>query len=196
MENKVQIQIQKVVVIGASAGGIDAIIQVLSRLPPDLPAAILIVQHLSSNYQSRLPELLGRYSPLRVYLAQNRMPLEAGVIYVAVPGQHLRLGNECLFLGADEAVQYVRPAADVLFASAAEAFGPKVIGVILSGSGQDGACGCQKIKAKGGVTIAQDEKTSRYFAMPKAAIDANAIDYVLPLSEIAGKIVALVLERR
>jgi chemotaxis response regulator CheB len=89
-------------------------------------------------------------------------------------------------------VHYVRPSADVLFASAAREFGSRVIGVVLSGTGHDGARGCQEIKAKGGVTIAQDERTSTYFAMPKAAIEADAVDHVLPLGETAGKIAELV----
>jgi chemotaxis response regulator CheB len=92
---------------------------------------------------------------------------------------------------AGEPVRYVRPSADMLFGSAAQALGPNVIGVVLSGTGQDGARGCQEIKANGGVTIAQDEESSRHFAMPKAAIDAGVVDYVLPVTDIASKIVAL-----
>lgn len=187
--------VQKVVVIGASAGGIDALTQVLSALPADLPAPILVVQHLRADRETRLPEHLARHSPLQVCLAQHGMLLESGVVYVAAPGQHLRIGNGHLILELAEPVHYVRPAADVLFASAAQAFGPHVVGIILSGTGRDGARGCQDIKAKGGVTIAQDAKTSRYVAMPKAAIDAEAIDYVLSLPEIAGKIMALVRQR-
>lgn len=187
--------VQKVVVIGASAGGIDALTQVLSALPADLPAPILVVQHLRPDRQTHLPEHLARHSPLQVRLARDGMLLESGVVYVAEPGQHLRVGNGHLILELAEPVHYVRPAADVLFASASQAFGPHVVGVILSGTGRDGARGCQDIKAKGGVTIAQDAKTSRYFAMPKAAIDAEAIDYVLSLPEIAGKIMALVRQR-
>ncbi|MBI1926095.1 chemotaxis protein CheB [Candidatus Poribacteria bacterium] len=184
--------IQKVVVISASAGGIDALTQVLSPLPADLPAAILVVQHRRAGRQTRLPEHLAHHTPLRVCLVQDGMLLEAGVVYVAMPGRHLRVEKGCLVLDVSEPVNYVRPSADVLFASAAQAFGPNVIGVVLSGTGRDGTHGCQGIKAKGGVTIAQDEQTSRYFAMPKSAIDAGAIDYLLPLQEIGDKIVALV----
>lgn len=181
-----------VVVIAASAGGIDALTQVLSRLPADLPAAVLIVQHLRGDRPTHLPEHLAHFSPLPVRLAEDGLPLEAGVAYLAVPGEHLRIENGCLVLDLGEPVHYVRPSADVLFASAAQALGSNVIGVVLSGTGHDGARGCQEIKAKGGVTIAQDERTSRHFAMPKAAIEAGAIDYVLPLEEIGSKIVACV----
>ncbi len=181
-------EIRNVVVIAASAGGIGALTQVLSRLPADLPAAVLIVQHLRDDRPTRLHEHLARLSPLPVRLAENGAGLEAGVAYLAVPGQHLRLEGSTLVPDRGDLVNYVRPSADVLFASAAQAFGSRVIGVVLSGTGRDGAHGCQEIKAKGGMTIAQDEETSRYFAMPRAAIELGVVDYVLPLSEIADKI--------
>ena len=179
------------VVIAASAGGIDALTQVLSRLPADLPAAVVIVQHLQGDRPTRLHEHLARHCLLPVRLAEDGLPLEAGVAYLAVPGEHLRIENGCLVLDLSEPVNYVRPSADVLFASVAQAFGSRVIGVVLSGTGRDGARGCQEIKAKGGITIAQDEQSTSYFAMPRAAIELGVIDYVLPLGEIAGKIVTL-----
>jgi len=185
-------KVRKVIVIAASAGGIDAIKQVLRRIPADLPAAIICVQHLQGNHRTYLPEYLARNTSLRAYLAEKGMPLETGTIYVAVPGQHLCIENGCLVLNMAEPVHNVRPAADVLFASAAQSFGPDVIGVVLTGTGCDGAGGCQLIKAKGGITIAQDEQTSAYFSMPKAAIAVGAIDYVLPLEGIAARIVELV----
>jgi len=185
-------QAERVVAIGASAGGIDALTQVLSRLPAGLPAAILVVQHLQSDRQTRLPELLSHHSSLRVCLAQQGQPLESGVVYVAIPGQHLSIKNGQLALSLGKPVHYVRPSVDVLFTSAAQAFAHNVIGVILSGTGVDGAQGCLAIKAKGGMTIAQDESTSRCFAMPKAAIDAGVIDYVLPVEQIAGEVMALI----
>ena len=183
---------QKIVVIGASAGGIDALTQVLSGLPADLPAALLVVQHLQPERQTHLHEHLARHSPLKVCLAQTGMLPGVGVVYIAQPGQHLCIEHERLVLNSSELVNYVRPSIDVLFTSAVRSFGSNVIGVILSGTGRDGTLGCREIRAKGGVTIAQDERTSQYFIMPKAAIDAGAIDYVLPLQEIARKIIALV----
>lgn len=187
---------QRVVVIGASAGGIDALRKVLSQLPADLPAAMLMVQHLKEDYTTLLHEHLTSHCPLRIYLAQDGLPLEEGVVYLAVPGQHLLIENNHLILNQTERVNYVRPSADVLFASAAQAFGPHVVGVILSGTGRDGARGCQEIKKKGGTTIAQDEQSSAHFAMPRAAIKLGVIDYVLPLREIAEKITALVQGNR
>ena len=184
--------VRRVIVIASSAGGINALTQVLRRMPGDIPVAVLCVQHLRSSHPTRLPEHLARNSYLRVVLVENGTPLQAGLAYVAMPGKHLYIEDGHLALNLDEPVNYVRPSEDVLFASASQAYGPNVIGVVLSGSGRDGAHGCQLIKANGGITIAQDEKTSAYFAMPKAAIDAGAIDYVLPINEISQKITDLV----
>jgi len=188
--------VQKVIVMVASAGGIDALTHVLSGLPAELPAAILIVQHLQPHRRTRLPEHLDRLSPLRVCLAQDGMRLEAGKVYVAVPGVHLRVEKGHLVQDLTAPVNYVRPSADVLFASVVQTFGADVIGVVLSGTGRDGTRGCQKIKRRGGKTIAQDEKTSHYFGMPGAAIEADAIDHVLPLSRIAVKIVSLIQPKK
>ncbi len=166
--------------------------QVLSRLPADLSAAIIVVQHLRDDQTTHLPGHLDRLSPLRVCLAEHGMPVEPGVVYIAEPGKHLGIDKRYLVLDTGKKVHYVRPSADVLFTSAAQDFGPDVIGVILSGTGNDGAVGFKEIKTKGGATIAQDEKTSRYFGMPKAAIDAGAVDYALPVEEIGAKIVELI----
>jgi two-component system, chemotaxis family, protein-glutamate methylesterase/glutaminase len=186
-----QSSIQKVVVIAASAGGIDALTQVFRRLSADLPAAIMVVQHLRSGRPTHLPEHLDRLSYLRVCLAQHGMPLEPGVIYIAEPGMHLSIKNNTMVQDAGAKVNYLRPSADTLFISAAKTYGSRVIGVILSGTGRDGTQGCKEIKAKGGVTIAQNGLTSKHFGMPQAAIEADVIDYVLPLTEIAGKIIEL-----
>lgn len=179
-----------VVAIAASAGGVDALTQLLSRLPADLPAAVLIIQHLRRDRPTHLDEYLANHCPLAVRLAENGAGLETGVAYLAVPGQHVRVEGAALALDRGEPVHHLRPSADVLFASAAQAFGFGMIGVVLTGTGRDGACGCQEIKANGGVTIAQGD--ALHSAMPAAAIERGAIDYVLPLSEIPGKIVALV----
>ena len=122
------------------------------------------------------------------------MSLKPGVVYIAEPGRHLSIKNGTVVLNTDGKQNYVRPSADILFASAAKDYGSGVIGVVLSGTGKDGMMGCKEIKAKKGKTIAQDEITSRYFGMPNAAIKANAIDHVLSLKEIAGKIIELTSE--
>ena len=185
--------IEHVVVIVASGGGINALLRVLSDLPGDLPAAVIVVQHLKADHQTGLPDLLQRRCSLNIRLAENGIPLKMGTVYVAEPGLHICIEEGCLVQNLEELVNYVRPSADILFVSAAEAFGKNVIGVVLSGTGRDGTRGCKEIKARGGVTIAQDEKTSRHFDMPKAAIEAGAIDYVLPMDEIGKKIVDIVI---
>ena len=184
--------VQKVVVIGASAGGVSALAKIISSLPKDLPAAILIVQHIKADRTTQLPEYFNRHSHLPVHLAEDGMLLKVGTVYIAEPGKHLIVNNMRLELIISEPVNYVRPSIDVLFASAAKEFGSNVVGVVLSGSNRDGTRGCQEIKQKGGITIAQDEETSQYFSMPGSAINEGAIDYVLPLSEIAGKIISLI----
>lgn len=187
-------KINRIVVMGASAGGIDALGRVVNGLPADFATAVLIVQHLQSNDEpTRLPEVLGRRARLPVLLAENGMNLKPATIFVAEPGKHLRIKNNLLALDAGEPVRFVRPSVDVLFTSAAEAFGKGVIGVILTGIGSDGTQGCRQIKAHGGVTIAQDKETAAFFDMPEAAIKAGAVDFVLPLEEIAGKILGLMI---
>ena len=184
-----------VVVMAASAGAIQVLEEILSRLPANLPAPILVVQHLSPERETHLHEYLAVHSSLPVRQASDGMCLEAGVAYIAVPGYHFRIENGCATLDREEPVNYVRPSADVLFASAVKAYGAAVLGIILSGTGRDGAGGCREIKAEGGITIAQSESTSRYFGMPKAAIDGGAIDYVLSPPEIAEKIVDLLTKQ-
>ena len=187
---------KRVVVIAASAGGISALAEVVSGFPHNLKAAVILVQHLKPDHQTQLHEYLGRRSLLPVYLAEESVLVKEGVVYVSPPGQHLCLKGGCLILDKRKPpVNFVRPSADVLFASAAKEYSSKVIGVILTGTGKDGTRGCQEIKAKGGATIAQDKKTSRFFGMPQSAIETDIIDYVLPLDEIAGKIVELVENR-
>ena len=185
-------KIDKIIVIGASAGGIDALAKVISGLPANLPAAILIVQHLTSGQgKTNLPDILARHALMPVYLAQNDMTIEENVVYVAEPGKHLIIKNDRLALKIGDPVRFVRPSVDVLFSSAAEACGSGVIGIILTGIGSDGAQGCRKIKSQGGNTVAQDKDSSAFFDMPEAAIKAGAVDYVLPLDEIAEKIMKL-----
>ena len=184
--------IRNLIVVAASAGGISPLIQVISQLPKGLEAAVIVVQHLSAKRETVLPEMLNRQSNLQVSLAEDGMAIEVGNVYVAEPGKHLLVEGEVLSVVFSERVLYVRPSADLLFVSAAGSFGRRVIGVVLSGTGKDGALGCVAIKAKGGVTMAQDEATAGYYGMPGNAIDADAIDYVLSPGGIADKIVRLV----
>lgn len=182
-----------VVVIGASAGGVDALIQVLSALPADLKASVLIVQHLALGPEPpHLPAILNRNSPLEVRLAHRGEVLRAGQVHIAEPGKHLVLRNGRIDFENSAPVNHVRPAADVLFSSAALAFGPSVVGVVLTGNGRDGAAGCIEIKKRGGLVIAQDLATSLFEEMPRAAQATGVVDHVLALDRIAAKIVEIV----
>ncbi|MBM7868167.1 PAS domain-containing protein [Heliobacterium gestii] len=183
-----------VLAIGASAGGLRAIQEVLNRLSPDQNLAVFIVQHLSPRYPSHLTAILKRTSLMDVKEAVQDEVICGGTIYVATPNHHLVLHGNRIHLDAEsEKVKFARPSIDVLFESAAEAFGSRVIGVVLSGTGSDGSNGIISIKEHGGFTIAQDSSNSHYNAMPQNAINTGAIDFVLPLNEIP-KIVSQILK--
>jgi two-component system chemotaxis response regulator CheB len=182
----------RVVALGASAGGLEALHAVLAALPADLPAAVLIVQHLDPHHISLLPEILGRRTPLAVKKAEDGDALRAGTVYVAPPDRHLLVcADATLALSADPVVHHVRPSADRLFESLATNLGDRAVAVVLTGTGQDGAAGLAAVKAAGGRTIAQDPETASYPNMPRAAIRTNFVDDVLPLDQIAGKLIEL-----
>jgi two-component system chemotaxis response regulator CheB len=186
-----------VIAIGASAGGVSALIRVLGGLPASLPAAVVIVLHLDPRTRSRLVEVLGRRTALAVCEAAANGLVRPGAAFVAPPNHHLLVepGGR-LALSDSRAVHSVRPSADVLFVSVASSYGPRAIAVILTGSGCDGAAGIVEVKRRGGVTIAQDATTSEFFGMPGAAIATGAVDLVLPLGEIPAALAALVAEGR
>lgn len=185
----------EVVVIGASLGGVQAVGELLSGLPADFPAPIVLVQHLSPDRPSQLPAILARSTPLKVAAAREGDTLLPGHVYVAPPGRHLVVHQDGTLSLSDAApVQFSRPAADKLFSSMALAFEDQVIAVVLTGMGTDGADGVREIRRLGGVTIVQNEATSRAFSMPSAAIDTGCVDLILPLDEIASALRALTRE--
>lgn len=182
-----------IVVIGASAGGINALSTLVRGLPPTLGAAVFVVQHLESTAKkSRLPEILSRYTLMAVHPARDDMAIRPGCLYVARPGMHLRIRPGTICLDKGKPVRFVRPAADVLFTSAAKHYGSRVIGVVLTGNGSDGAAGCRAVKAGGGICMAQDRGTAPFPDMPEAAVATGAVDHVLPVDEMAGQIIRLV----
>jgi len=182
-----------VVALAASVGGLQAISTVLSALPADFPAAILVVQHLSPKFPSQLSEVLSRRTALRVKPAATGDVLRPGTVYVAVPARHLLVEpNGTLLLSDTPKMNFVRPAADKLFMSVAATYKSRAIAVVLTGSGSDGALGVLSIKKHGGMAIAQDESTSEFFNMPGAAIATGKVDFVLPLEAIASTLVHLV----
>jgi len=181
--------------MAASAGGLAALTQVLSSLPADLPVAIVVVQHLDPRHRSLMAEILSRRTSLQVKQAEDGERLNLKTVYIAPPDRHLLVNPDgTLFLSQSELVHFVRPSADLLFESVAASFKDRAIAVVLTGSGSDGAMGVQAIKKMGGKVIVQDKQSSDFFGMPSAAIQTGDADLVLPLSEIATALIALIME--
>jgi two-component system chemotaxis response regulator CheB len=182
-----------IVAIAASAGGIAALGRVLGGLPGDFPVPVVVVQHLDPRHQTIIADVLGRRAKLPVQLAQEGDRAEAGAIYIAPPNHHLLVGaNGTLTLSSSELVHFVRPSADLLFESVAGTYGPRAIACVLTGSGSDGAMGVSAIKSRGGTVIAEDPELAEFKGMPEAAVSSGAVDFVLPLDEIAPVIRGLV----
>ena len=183
----------EIVAVAASAGGLNALSLLVRGLPREFPAALLIVQHLDPRHRSLIADILSRRTQLRVKQAQEGEAIEAGSVYIAPPDHHLLVnGDHTLSLTHTELVHFVRPSADLLFESVAASYKDRAIGVVLSGSGSDGAMGVQAIKKMGGTVLAQDKGTAEFFGMPGAAADTGCVDFALPLQEIAPALVALV----
>jgi len=166
--------------------------QVLSDLPGDLAAAVLVVQHLERDRDSRLPWLLGLHTTLPVHPATNDAPILPGHVYVAVPDEHLLARAGHLVLDDSALVRFSRPSIDVLFESVAVSCGPRAIAVVLSGAGSDGAAGVRAIHGAGGLVIAQDPHEAAYGSMPAHAFATGCVDLVLPLHDIGPALVRLV----
>ena len=181
---------RKVVVIGASAGGIEAVARVIGDLPADIRAAFFVVVHLNASVPSMLAQILGRRTALEVLPAADGLPIQAGRVYTALPGFHLLIDGEVMRLGRGPLQNNFRPAVDPLFRTAAEAYGPQVIGVVLSGNLDDGTAGLMAVKKRGGTAIVQDLEDATYPGMPASAIqEVPDIDFVLPASDI-GRVIA------
>lgn len=174
-----------IVVVGASAGGVEALMNLLRPVPADLPAAILIVLHMPASGTSLLPQILTRATALPVVRMEHDEPLHSGRVYVAPPDRHLVLRPGLVHLSYGPKENGHRPAIDVLFRSAAATYRSRVTGVVLSGTLDDGTAGLAEIKRTGGVTIVQDPADALFTGMPRSALENVAIDFRLPASEIA-----------
>lgn len=184
----------RVVVIGASAGGVEALTRVVTSLPPDLDAAVLVVMHLAATARSVLPQILSRAQTLGATYPINGQRLQSGRIYVAPPDFHLMVGeNDRLILMKGPRENGCRPAVDPLFRSAALHYRERAIGIVLSGTLDDGSAGLAAIKAAGGTAIVQTPEDSLFAGMPNNAIDSVDVDFICPAAEI-GSVVARILD--
>lgn len=183
-----------IIVIGGSAGSIEALKTLLAALPPTLPAAIFVVVHMSADSPGLLPTIFDHISPLPVVQATDQTPIRAGHVYVAPPDHHLLLETGWMRLTRGPKENRFRPAIDPLFRSAAYAFGPQVIGMVLSGLLDDGTAGLWAVKDRGGIALVQEPSDALYPSMPQSALGYVAVDYCLPTSAMAAILDRLVRE--
>jgi two-component system, chemotaxis family, protein-glutamate methylesterase/glutaminase len=180
--------------IGTSAGGVDALRHLARGLPADLPAAVLIVIHLSDQFPSQLDEILNFSGPLRAAFAADGDVVERGRIYIGPPGRHLLADGERLRLGVGPPENRSRPSVDPLLRSVALCCGSRAIGVILTGALNDGSSGLRALKQCGGMTVVQDPHDALFSEMPRAALDQVEPDHVVTLAAMAGLLARLVRE--
>lgn len=178
-----------IIVVGASAGGLRALEMVLGGLPRGFPVPIVAVQHRSRESSDAYADILGRSVKLPVREIEDDDALRAPGVYLAPPDYHVLIEPGRMVLSVDDPVSYSRPSIDVLFESAADAYGAKVLGVLLTGANHDGAKGLSRIKQAGGYAIVQDPRTAESPEMPAAGIAAAPVDQVLALEDIAVAIV-------
>ena len=181
------------VVIGASTGGPKALQEVLTKLPSDLGVPVFVVQHMPEGFTKVFSERLDKACKMKVLEASEGMKIYKDTIYIAKGGQHMTIGaNNALSLNEEPAIWGVRPAVDKLFNSAIKVYGGNLISAILTGMGRDGADGTSNIKDNGGVTISEDKSTCTIYGMPKAAFETGKVDLVVPLDQIATRIIKII----
>ena len=180
-----------IVVIGASTGGVAALMELAKALPADFPAPVFVVMHVPPDSPSSLPQLLSSVSALQVRHPQNGEVVEAGVIYVAKPDHHLLLENNRVLVTRGPKENRFRPSVDALFRSAAYTYGPRVIGVVLTGYLDDGTSGLWSVQRLGGVAVVQEPGDAEQPSMPTNALEFVAADYVVPLAQLGALLVRL-----
>jgi two-component system chemotaxis response regulator CheB len=188
-----QERVYQAIVLGVSTGGVEALKRIVQTLPPGLKAPLLVVQHMSPEALDGLALLLDAQSELRVKEADEGERPKPGTIYLAPANYHLLVEPEgTLSLTADAPVNYARPSVDVLFESAADAWGSGLIGVVLTGAGRDGAQGLKRIQDLGGLTIIQDPADADAETMPRSALALQNPDHLIPLAALPGLLIHLV----
>ncbi|MEG0860111.1 MAG: chemotaxis protein CheB [Pseudomonas sp.] len=182
------------ITVGASAGGVSALLSLFHALPADFQIPIVCVLHLPDNRHSQLAQVFKRRLGRPVCEAQDKQSVAPGMIYFAGPGYHLSVELDRSFsLSQEERVHFSRPSIDILFESAADAYGPALAGVLLTGANEDGALGLAYIKKMGGYTLVQDPGEAHIATMPNAALALHQPDYTLPLSGIGQLLATLEL---
>jgi two-component system chemotaxis response regulator CheB len=184
-----------IVVVGASAGGVEALGSLIKALPADYHASVFVVLHISSSMSSELPAVLGNGSSLPVAFAVDQEEFRAGRVYIAPPDQHILVEPNLIRVVRGPKENRHRPAIDPLFRSAAWRFGPRVVGVVLTGYLDDGAAGLWAIKTCGGLTVVQDPADAQVPEMPNNALSVLDVDYMVPLKEIPPLLVRLAARR-
>jgi two-component system, chemotaxis family, protein-glutamate methylesterase/glutaminase len=180
-----------IVVVGGSAGSIEVLAEFVGGLPPDFPGSIFVVVHFPGSVTSTLPRILNRSGPLLARHPRDGESIESGRIYVAPPDCHLHVSDGHVRLTRGPKENGHRPALDPLFRTAALSYGPRVVGVVLSGNLNDGTAGLLRIKQRGGLAIVQDPETALYQGMPRSAIERVAVDHVVPVQEISALVAEL-----
>jgi two-component system, chemotaxis family, protein-glutamate methylesterase/glutaminase len=183
--------VRDVIVVGASAGGIRAVTALLSRLPADLPALLGVVIHRGAASSSDWSRVLGSRSKLRVVEPSNGDPLTRGVVYVAPSDCHMTFEHDKVALDGGAKSHSTRPAVDPLFISAARAYGPRVVGVILTGGGHDGMQGLLHVTTAGGLSLVQKPSEAEHPAMPEYAISHDHVGAALPVDQIGDALLLL-----
>lgn len=178
-----------IIVIGCSLGGMHALEVILTAMPRNFCVPIAVVQHRHRASNETLPSHFRRFSRLPVVDVEDKQWIRPGTVYLAPANYHLLVERGEFSLSVDEKVRYSRPSVDVLFQSAADAYGSGVIAVVLTGANDDGAEGARRVKARGGVVVVQDPETAEASEMPRAAIAAAPVDRILPLDQIASYLV-------
>nr|MDT0251013.1 chemotaxis protein CheB [Endozoicomonas sp.] len=185
MKDSVAERKYQAVVLGTSAGGINALAFLFSQLGEDFSLPVLVTKHIGLNDDRGMLRVLSRQSTLPVKVAKDKHRIQPGTIYLAPAGYHMLVEeNDTVSLNLEAPIAHSRPSIDVLFQSAASVYGPSLVAVILTGANRDGADGIRTVKAFGGTTIAQCPRSAEMGVMPKASLDTGCIDYLMTLEEI------------
>lgn len=189
---------KKVIVVGiaASAGGLEALGQFITHLPPNSAMGYVVVQHMAPQHRSMLSQLLGRQTDMKVVEITDGMQVEPNGIYITPPNADLEIIGGLLRLRPPRQAIGPKPSVDTFFSSLAEDQGENAVGIILSGTGSDGSHGVRALKAAGGVVMAQDEGSARYYGMPRSAIETGCVDFVMPPSEMGAELMDLLVRPR